>query len=433
MIAFQTLLLGLVLGSTPVTVMVAPEVHAVEFLLDGESLGTIVGPPWTVAVDFGADPHPHELLAIARDLHGNELGRARQSVNLPHPDAEVEILLEHAAGSPRITSVRLTWDDVKLAKPRRISPSLDGKALPVGDETTFPLPEYDAKQAHVLTVEVQFPERRRASAQVAFGGELAEQARTELTAVPVTPDPGYELPGAAGMRDWFTEDRRRLTVAAVERGPAEVVLVVDPGAQGLMTPARASHKVARFLFGARFVLPQRPDDDLLFISSPLVRNYAGATGTTRGLFTLLGPYRLELSHFASRLARGRFSQPGPATQLATAVATAGLEATRLNHRRAVVVLLGEPAHDESDLTVCAARRFLEDLHVPLLVWSTAPASETAKAWGPVEDASSENLLDRAASRLGEALARQRIVWIEGAHLPQRITLTDKARGIRIAE
>ena len=43
MIAFETLLLGIIFGRVPIRVMVAPPVTTVEFRLDGASIGTLVG------------------------------------------------------------------------------------------------------------------------------------------------------------------------------------------------------------------------------------------------------------------------------------------------------------------------------------------------------------------------------------------------------
>ena len=45
--------------------------------------------------------------------------------------------------------------------------------------------------------------------------------------------------------------------------------------------------------------------------------------------------------------------------------------------------------------------------------------------------SSAPRLERAASRLQETLERQRIVWLTGIHLPQRVTLTPGADDLRL--
>ena len=40
--------------------------------------------------------------------------------------------------------------------------------------------------------------------------------------------------------------------------------------------------------------------------------------------------------------------------------------------------------------------------------------------------------DQAVSRLREALDSQRIVWLNGRHLPQTVALTPAAKGVEIA-
>src|SRR5450631_2359978 len=97
MIAFASFFLGLVVGVAPVTVLVEGPVASVHFELDGKTVGTLVKEPWTLSVDFGAQLAPHELVARSIGADGEEIGSARQFVNLPRPAAEVEVLLERDA------------------------------------------------------------------------------------------------------------------------------------------------------------------------------------------------------------------------------------------------------------------------------------------------------------------------------------------------
>jgi len=69
-------------------VAVDPGVASVEIFLDGEGIGVAIEPEWEVECDFGDRLRPHELVAVARDETGRELGRAAQLVNLPH---EIEL------------------------------------------------------------------------------------------------------------------------------------------------------------------------------------------------------------------------------------------------------------------------------------------------------------------------------------------------------
>ncbi len=140
------------------------------------------------------------------------------------------------------------------------------------------------------------------------------------------------------------------------------------------------------------------------------------------------------------LAGFRGSRP---QRLADAVAVAGAEVAGSNHRRAVVVIVAETTRqkaaggwrpDASALEVATARAFLAALHVPLAVWSLtgeASAGFTA-AWGPSEDVSARRKVLAAARNLEARLASQRIVWLAGRHLPQRIILDESRTALRLA-
>src|SRR6187549_2331038 len=126
-IAFITLFLGLALGPHPVELAVEGPAASVELLLDGAVAGRIGQSPWKGEIDFGTTLVPHELVARALDAQGQEIARTRQWVNLPRPPAEVEIVLEGAAGAPR--SVRLSWERLTHDPPVRTSLTLDGQEL----------------------------------------------------------------------------------------------------------------------------------------------------------------------------------------------------------------------------------------------------------------------------------------------------------------
>jgi hypothetical protein len=439
-IAFQTLLLGLAFGVQPVSVMVTPEVHSVEFLLDSSSLGTLAGPPWEGSLNLGPEPHPHELVAVARDAAGHEIGRARQWINLPRPQCEVRILLEHAAGSGEVTGARLAWGDVKPVAPRHVRAILDGRPIPIADKTSFPLPACDMDQPHVLSVSVDFRGGRRARADVAFGGHLTGQTEAELTAVPLEVEAHRNLPALAELQRWFTADGLAVRVAAVETGAADVALVLDRGSRGLLDEINTHHRVmlgnsqtATTFTAAAHFSPAEEGDDRLSVLLGVPQLYGGETPQTRGLFDASTPLAFTASHFGERLAGLSAGDARRQQRIADAVAVAGLTAAARGRRRAVVLVLGEAFPDASTMDPAAARRFLADLRVPLFVWATVPGSASAEAWGEVEDTSSERLLDKAARRLEESLENQWIVWIEGLHLPQHIALTREAKGIRLAK
>src|SRR6185295_6138672 len=180
MIAFVTLLLGLISGIYPIEVAVGGSVTVVELTLDGAPAGRLERPPWVARVDLGSDLRPRELTARGLDAEGKEIARVTQWLNLPRPPAEVEIVLENNAdGTPRTAA--LTWQSVSGVKPVSISLTLDGQPLPVDARGHAALPRRDLKVVHVLTAELWFPPGLLARKDVVFGGEYGSEISTELT------------------------------------------------------------------------------------------------------------------------------------------------------------------------------------------------------------------------------------------------------------
>ena len=68
------------------------------------------------------------------------------------------------------------------------------------------------------------------------------------------------------------------------------------------------------------------------------------------------------------------------------------------------------------------------------MWITGPAAPAAALdWGGGEDVRTRPALRAAVKSLEAALDEQRIVWVEGAHLPQSIDVSPKAAaGVALA-
>ena len=128
--------------------------------------------------------------------------------------------------------------------------------------------------------------------------------------------------------------------------------------------------------------------------------------------------------------------PGNGTscpRVADAVTAAGLLAASWSHPRAVVVVLtGNP--DASVLSAEQARAFLADLGVPLFVWTAASAAPDAAArWGGARPVKTLPDVRAAVRELEGAVREQRIVWVEGAHLPQSVSVSaDAPKGVTVA-
>jgi hypothetical protein len=430
MIAFVTLLLGLISGVYPIEVKVGGSVTAVEYRLDGVLVERRDGPPWVARVDLGSELRPRELTVLALGAGGQEIARASQWLNLPRPPAEVEIVLEKGAdGAPR--AAQLTWQSVNGIKPATFGITLDGEPLKVDGDGRALLPKTDLKTLHVLTAELWFPPGLLARKDVAFGGEYGSDVSTELTAVPLRLRAGTALPAPEGLQEWFTAAGQPASAVAVEDGPGKVIVVRVPGSQEVLDklvtrerrptlptlrPKMRLGEEDRIRFLSLSSIPFKSSKipaELFDMSSALTR----ADG---GLFWLLSNSRLlKEAH-------------GPALRIADAVAVAGLQAAADNRRRAVVLVLSGNVRDSSHYSPEIVRRYLESIHVPLFVWNLYGAqTPAAKGWGGGEDVSTLDRLEQAVDRLRTALDSQRIVWLEGRHLPQSIALTPAARGVEL--
>jgi hypothetical protein len=431
MITFLTLLLGLVAGAVPVEVVTSGPVAAVELVLDGVPAARIGSPPWRAKVDFGRDLQPHELVARALDEDGEEVGRAALWVNLPRPPADVSLLLENGPHG-RPARARVAWDapDRKLLG---LGVTFDGLPLPVDGGGRAALPPYDPDEIHILRAEVRFDQGVSARKDRVFGGTYGEELDTELTAVPVRLRGSKELPGAGRLQGWLTVRGEPAPVAAVEKGPARVILVRVP------TLTETFRHLAP---GQRFYTPRTemrlPEGDVVRLIGTQTRPASGGRLPTE-LFEVSRDLTREdggIVHFLTQIAHGR--SPGRPLQVADAVAVAGVQALGENRRRAVVLVLGEEdKEDASRYDAATVVRWLHSIRVPLVVWTVVPPKRTplAQAWADagaaVEDASNTLKLARAFRRLEAELESQRILWIEGRHLPQAVGLTPAARGVEL--
>jgi hypothetical protein len=426
MVTFVSLFLWLMTGTHPVTVAVEGPVVAVEIFLDGEKVGVATPPKWTVDCDFGTALIPHELIAVALDDVGAELGRARQVVNLPRPRAEIEIVLEDGpSGFPG--AVRVVSQSALMEKPESIEVTFDQQVL-IREGETWPLPPFATGETHLVSAEAHFPEGVSARADVSFTGRPGSGVTTELTAVPVVVE-GKRNPQAVTLEGRLRARGRALSISAVERPGARVYLVQDFAAWptikriGIeMTRRKPFERSYRLEFAEN--LPPEADRFYIVVPTPtIVRQLR--------IFPIAGPLELRRFNLPWLVSHAYVQQASSQWQLlADAVAVAGVRAAGGGSPRAVVLLLGKGSADIQRSRAREVREYLAALHVPLVVWSTGDPG--ADAWGPAVDVASPPRLERACEHLLESLYRQWIVWVEGRYLPDQITLDEGVEGIRIA-
>ncbi|MEO8190092.1 MAG: hypothetical protein ABI682_07095 [Acidobacteriota bacterium] len=441
MIAFVSLFLGLVIGAQPVTVRASGPVAAVELLLDGAPAARIEREPWTASVDFGAGLAPHELVARALDDKGREIARARQWLNLPRPAAEMSILLQRD-DKGIATGAQLSWASLLPGPPAALAVTFDGRALPVKGAESFAIPSYDGASTHLLSASAEFGNGIRCRADAVLGGRTSMETGSELTGVAVRLDPGASLPDPAVLEGWLVCNGESLRPVGVERSAAQVLVVRDLStAEALSRLGRGGRTIIQP--GRRGTLPvfdsealrldlRLGDDDRIRFIWPSVRSVSTTSGAAE-LFESSHEFRGREGGLHWLLTRvSHPGRPDPERRYADATAVAGLQAIQSSTRRAVLLVLGKKPVDASRHSPATVRAYLERIHVPLFVWSLEPlASGGVSPWGPIEDVSNLAKLRVEVERLKRDLESQAIVWVEGQHLPQKIALTEKARGMEL--
>ena len=424
MISFASLFVGLVFGIVNVQLVASAGVHRVDLFLDGHRVAELSA-PFAVPIDLGCDPAPHELVAVAYDAQGRPLDRVLQWVNRPRSAAEASFVVEPGRGD-RGRIAQLTWRSLTGEVPSSISVTFDGQAVPVADPSRIEVPSHDPRQVHTLRAELDFGGDVRATAEAIFGGPRRIEAFTEMTAFAVELEEGRVLPPPEQLAGWFEKDGAPLEVAAVEEGPVDVVIVFEGSALERFQRTYRSSVVPN-----PSGLPEEFSYRFLF---PVGRMTAQPTMVTNvyPISRRLGRVDGATSWIAGRLIDGpAWTRKGQ--RLADAVAVAALAAAEQERRRAVVLILGPEAEDGSLLSATEALGFLGKLRVPLHVWSIGmKLSPEAARWGGGRKITNTRQLDTAVAELSKLLDRQRIVWVEGTHLPQAVTLAASAAGIRLA-
>lgn len=431
MITFLTLLAGLVAGAQSFEIAVSGPVARAELRLNGRPVDEAQGPPWTLRCDLGRELLPGHLEVVAFDADGRQLGRDEQWFNLPERRAEAAIV-PVVDETGRVVAVDLTWTSPEFDRPRSIVATLDGVPVPVSRSRRIELPELAADELHELTVDFRFPAGVTVKRQLTFGKGFAGDAVSGLTAVPVLLDGLDELPPVDQLDGWLAVDGTAVAAAAVERGGGRLVIVRDPEAEevlvGLLEERRRAAKR-----GGRGGDSDGLADDVeirVLVAEPKApRDRARATllfpYSERGL---PGPEGILAAATAPKKRR----LLGQGLMLGDAVAIAGLRAAEGNLRRAVLLLLGPEREDFSRFDPPQVRRFLHDLHVPLVVWdASGPAAGAPEAWEAGREVRTVDDVIRATRRLRALMDRQRIVWVAGNHLPQSMSLGPRAEGVEL--
>ncbi|MCP3962493.1 MAG: hypothetical protein GY719_32020 [bacterium] len=434
MIEFVTLLLGLVTGSHPVELATVGPVAQIELRLDGRTVEVRRREPWHFECDFGRAIRPHELVAVARDAQGREVGRARRWVNLQKQAVADAAMVLSGGEQGRPEAVGLVWESLGQRRPQSIDLELDGKPLTIVDPAHVPLPAYDPGEVHYLSATLRFRDETVSLLETTFGGGRGSEMQSELTAVAVTLDKGTRARRPEDLAGWFLVDGEPVPVHGVEDGTADLVVVRDPGVEPVL--ADLFRKIERGQIGA--VRGRAAYGSLGHKTSMRVMSSAGApllpTEVTSEMFVRSERFDAEqagLLWLAEQRRPQSFSLMFP-----NAVALAGMQAHASTRRRAVVLLLGDSPADPGAYPASAARDYLRLLQVPFFVWALTPGERPE--WPEARDLDltqprpGHRRLKEAVKELRRELEAQRVVWLEGRFLPQDVELAPEAVGIHLA-
>ncbi|MEM9556990.1 MAG: hypothetical protein AAGC60_22220 [Acidobacteriota bacterium] len=421
MITFGTLLLGLLVGVQPVTVLVSDETAAVEIWLDGERVERLEQPPWRFEVDLGESLVPHELEAVAFDADGAELGRAVQRVNLLRQEAEATIALDAVDGVPR--QARLVWRTIDADPVTTVRVTLDGAPLEIVDPSRIPLPALNLEEIHFLVAELTFESGRSARAEAVFGGLYGDEVSVELTAVPVL---GDRRPTVAELAGRLHVRGEPVTPVGVDHGTREVFLVVAADASSTLT------HMARAAAGLNLQTRHSGwmnDDSLSLLTGTFEVDESAGTDVFEVLRIAFPTSIRPLKTFLAILGANTHGIQKRKQRLLDAAAMGGLLAEGRQRPRLVVLVVDGTPKGRSRFEVDTVRTYLETLRVPLVVWNVGRV--LPRGFSDVVLVDTPVRVEEEIRSLRDRLDRQTIVWLEGRHLPQDITLVDPPPGIQL--
>jgi len=388
-VVFLSLFLGLITGTQSVVLQVDGAVKSVRIELRGREVARLDSAPWSAKVDFGTTLTPGQLTAIAYDERGHEVARTSQLINLARSAAEMEIVVKSEGGKP--SGVELVgWHRLHQA-PKSAKLLVDVIEVKVGRDFRARLPQVDWSRPHLISAEMQFEDGEIAKRDVAIEAGYSSSTSSELAPMLVMTN-GNKQPDS--LDGCFSSSGTPLRASAIEKNDAFVVMVKDPATRPQSAELQFEPGTAeRILWPVP--RPINAPGEPTAIAFPQSVNH-GKVATV------------------SWLLRERLTPAPSATeprQFTDAVAVAALGSLERGRRRAVILVVSK-APDRSLYLPQVVRGYLEEVGVPLFVWSADGARpDLTAAWGRIDDISTTAGLQAAIGRVNDALARQRIVWV----------------------
>lgn len=388
-VVFLSLFLGLITGTQSVVLQVGAAVTSVRIELRGREVARLDKAPWSAKVDFGTTMAPGQLTAIAYDDSGHEIARTSQLINLSRPPAEMEIVIRSEEGKP--AEVELVGRHRLHQAPRTAKLLIDDTPVKVGRDFRAHLPQANWSRPHLISAEMQFEDGEIAKRDVAIEAGYSSSTSSELAPMLVMMN-GNKQPDS--LDGCFSAGGTPLRATAIEKSDAFVVMVKDPATRPPSAELQFEPGTAeRILWPVP--RPINAPGEPTAIAFPQSVNHGKAATV-------------------SWLLRERLTPAPSATeprQFTDAVAVAAVGSLERGGRRAVILVVSKAA-DRSLYLPQVVRGYLEEVGVPLFVWSTDGARpDLNAAWGRIDDISTTAGLQAAIGRVNDALTRQRIVWV----------------------
>jgi hypothetical protein len=395
---------GVVVGILPLVVELGVPPRPASLLLDGKAVCSLTAEALGCSVDFGSLPRIHLLELVRTDGSAHVVERATRWVNRPGSDqAEVQTQTTCAPGSATCT-VLIGWAHPERMSPSRIRAALDGKPVPLPKNRTLLVPA-NALRGTLLTVELTFPDDRRATYAGAVGGRTHGDESADL--VPMLHEGTCD---AERLREVVRRyEGANVRVRAVEPGEPGDWQLTFVAESSVLDSLRAwfEEKKAPLIGPKRVVVPDRIGSVFGGAGNVVALSGVVAAGPLQE-FDLLqaGSPDLWVERLVAALRGGGKS----GARTADAVAATGLHAGAAPRRRAVVLLLGRVSTDASILTAAGVRRYLDEVRVPFEAWNLTPIDRPD--WpGARRVATPADFYD-ALVALRRRISCQSIAWLE---------------------
>ncbi len=385
---------GVVVGLIPVVVELGAPPRPASLRLDGRPVCRVTAAAPGCAVDLGPAPRVHVLELVREDAEGHVVERAVRWVNRPGAsEAEVQTRTHCEERSSRCT-VRVGWAHPDREDPKKVVVAIDGRpvAVPKKRDVSF---DIVATRGAVLTVDLVFPDKRRATRASVLGGRMRGDEESSLVSAVDESACGPAGPGEALAQREKAGD----PVRSAERGDGVLVFVVEPAAYGALVE----------LLGSRFAFDRSEEraalDRILKNASFTSHLVVAGSGLWHGELSRKDPPALDsvLETLDAAVLRP--------VRVADGIAAGAFFAGTPGLRRLVVAILAEGAADESTLDAAAVRAYVGEIGVPLAVWRLRDAKRPEWPDGPRVRSLADFRAELLAAR--DRLDCQAVVWSEG--------------------